>query len=100
MNGIPKLSYPTADVRDVAKAHLEAAIRPEAANRRFIIAHENVPLLEMANIIVAEYGKVFGTKNYEMKKWMVDFGAWFSADAKVAKKNWGVNCPHDNAASK
>lgn len=30
--GLPKISFPIVDVREVAKAHLEGLRRPEAAN--------------------------------------------------------------------
>lgn len=34
----PPIDFPICDVRDVAKAHVEACIRDEANNTRFIVA--------------------------------------------------------------
>jgi len=35
--GMPKVSMPIVDVRDVATAHLNAVLVPEAANKRFML---------------------------------------------------------------
>jgi len=33
-----KLNFPCVDIHDCSRAHLRALIRPEAANRRFILS--------------------------------------------------------------
>ena len=34
----PPIDFPLCDVRDVAKAHVEACLKDEANNQRFIVA--------------------------------------------------------------
>jgi dihydroflavonol-4-reductase len=55
MNDVP--AYPNVgincvDIKDVAKAHLRAMERPEAANKRFILSLEESTLfIEQANLL-------------------------------------------------
>lgn len=50
----PKLGFPIADVRDVAAAHYEAAIRPEAAGNRYLIAEGTLGVYELGQILARE----------------------------------------------
>lgn len=45
---VPRVSYPIADVRDVALAHVAALERPAAKGERFIVANGSASFLEMA----------------------------------------------------
>ena len=49
-SGVPKLSFGVVDVREVARAHLEAASRKDAEGRTILVA-THATLLEMAEII-------------------------------------------------
>jgi nucleoside-diphosphate-sugar epimerase len=53
--GAPPLCFGVVDVRDVAKAHVEAAIRPDAAGRYILVA-EPKTFLEMGQILRARLG--------------------------------------------
>ena len=48
---IPPVSYPVADVRDVAALHVKALETPEASGRRLIAAGETKSLLEIGDIL-------------------------------------------------
>lgn len=37
--GVPRLMVGLVDVREVAEAHLQAILKPEAANKRFILVN-------------------------------------------------------------
>jgi dihydroflavonol-4-reductase len=50
----PKIIFPVCDVRDVAAAHVEAMIRPEAAGQRFIIAEGETRLFDIGQRMIAE----------------------------------------------
>ncbi|MEQ1669635.1 MAG: aldehyde reductase [Hyphomicrobium sp.] len=50
----PKVIFPVCDVRDVAAAHVEAMLRPDAAGQRFIIAEGETRLYDIGQRIVAE----------------------------------------------
>lgn len=49
--GVPDISFAPVDVRDVARAHLNAAIRPQASGR-YIVSHpEMISFIDMARVI-------------------------------------------------
>lgn len=50
----PKIVFPVCDVRDVAAAHAEAMVRPEAAGQRFIVAEGETRLFDIGQRMVAE----------------------------------------------
>jgi dihydroflavonol-4-reductase len=50
----PRISFPIADVRDVAVAHVEAAFRPEAAGNRYLIGEGELGLYELGQIMARE----------------------------------------------
>ena len=48
----PNIRMSSVDVKDVAKAHLRACERPEAAGKRFILSmDQNLRMVEMAQIL-------------------------------------------------
>lgn len=51
----PKISFGIVDVRDVAKAHIEAMERPEAAGERFIVGDEVLGFSEIGTILRDAY---------------------------------------------
>lgn len=52
---IPNINFATVDVRDVASAHLSAMLSPDAAGQRFICAEANHSMMEIAQILKANY---------------------------------------------
>lgn len=63
--GVPELRFPIVDVRDVAIAHIKAAMAENAQGRHILVAGSN-SMLEMAQTI----RKQFGTK-YALPRWQV-----------------------------
>lgn len=53
--GVPRLGWPTVDVRDVADAHVAAMTTPEAAGKRFCCCVDFVWMKEMAEILTASF---------------------------------------------
>ena len=53
--GLAKISIPIVDVREVAKAHLIAIIKPQAANGRFIVSNKTLWLRDIALILYQEF---------------------------------------------
>ncbi|MGO4683806.1 NAD-dependent epimerase/dehydratase family protein [Hyphomicrobium sp. 2TAF46] len=51
---VPKISFPVADVRDVAAAHVEAALTPQAAGNRYLIGEGHLSLYELGQILARE----------------------------------------------
>ena len=63
--GVPDLFFSMVDVRDVARAHVEA-LENEAANDRFICTNKTMSLLDLAETLNQEVGDDF--KNLPTKK--------------------------------
>ncbi len=80
----PRVSIPSVDVRDVAKAHLAAMEKPEAAGNRFVLYSKSMWMRDMADTIAAEF-KPMGYKisSMNLPKFGLWIFKWFSADAKM-----------------
>ncbi|MGL4397287.1 MAG: SDR family oxidoreductase [Hyphomicrobium sp.] len=50
----PRIRFPVCDVRDVAAAHVEALIRPQAAGERFIVAEGETGLFALGEALARE----------------------------------------------
>ena len=57
----PRVQFPMVDIYAVARAHYEGAIRPEAANERFILHNRMVWCKDLADLLHANYAQ-FGYK--------------------------------------
>ena len=88
--GLPNISLPIVDVRDVAAAHIAAIESPEAAGKRYIAHNKTMTYSEIAAIISQEFkpqGYKVPTK--PMKKIMLGVMSKFNSGAKYAAKNAG-----------
>ncbi|UTW56083.1 NAD-dependent epimerase/dehydratase family protein [Kordiimonas sp. SCSIO 12610] len=52
---LPRASYPVADVRDVAAAHIKALFAEKARGRRLVVSANTLSLLEMAKVLKTEF---------------------------------------------
>lgn len=50
----PRIRFPVADVRDVAAAHAEAALRPDAAGNRYLVCNGELSLFELGKVMARE----------------------------------------------
>lgn len=66
----PKLTFGVVDVRDVAKAHVEAMERPEAAGERFLIGEAVLTFTEIGEILRSAYPDRKLPKG-ELPSWLV-----------------------------
>lgn len=55
MPGYPRIHQAVVDVRDVAEAHIEAMLRPEAAGERFIVSDKALWLSEIGSVLANAY---------------------------------------------
>ena len=53
--GMQKM-MPVVDVRDVANAHLQAILRPEAANKRFMLVQDSIYFPELGVALHDKWG--------------------------------------------
>lgn len=56
----PRIRFPVAHVSDVAKAHVEAALRPQAAGRRYLIGEGQLGLYDLGRIMARELPDLAG----------------------------------------
>lgn len=56
MPGLPNLSFPAVDVRDIADIHVRALTAPAMANERFIASGRTIGMVEMAAILRSRMG--------------------------------------------
>ena len=97
--GMSDFSMPWVDVRDVALAHVEAALRPEAEGR-FILTAKVASIFEVIDEI--RDGVTHATKLPRMKspKWMAYlFAPLFGLSWKYVSRNVGISMELDNRRS-
>lgn len=69
------------DVRDVARAHIQAATIPEAAGKRFMVNGGELLVPEIATVLRQEFGSMgYTIPKLVMPKWFVWLLTWFDAD--------------------
>ena len=93
MNGkfpAPHTHMPCVDVRDVAKAHVNAVSAPEAANKRFILCEKSYFINEIGLALDEKYGKK-GDKSWpvstnEMPYFLVMIGSCCNKDLRSFKE--------------
>ncbi len=99
--GLPDLSWPMVDVRDVADAHLAAMTTPEAAGMRFCCAIENARMQDIALIL----DKKFANRGYKvptrkLPNIVVRFAALFDKTIRLVLKDLGKRTEVSNARIK
>ncbi|ROS05100.1 dihydroflavonol-4-reductase [Sinobacterium caligoides] len=98
--GAPHTGIGLVDVQDVANAHIQAAIRPEAAGR-YIVSALNSHLLEMADFLRPNYGTSYPlpkSKTPKFLAWLL--GPMVGTTRKSISRNLGYSWKADNSKSK
>ena len=75
---------PSVDVRDVARAHLAAMEKPEAAGKRFILYNKGIWMRDNVELISAEFapmGYKIPLRNFP--KFLLWALKWFDAETKM-----------------
>lgn len=84
MPGSINLFFNVVDIRDVVKAHIQAAKIPEAAGKRFILSQSDGGELfmpEIGAILHREFGPMgYDIKTWVLPKWFVWLLSWVNAD--------------------
>lgn len=68
--GVPNMGVGVVDVRDVAEAHFQAGLRPNAKGR-YITAGHNTNFLEMGKVLQPKYGSQFPLPKRALPKWLL-----------------------------
>lgn len=86
---LPKQTIPFVDIRDVCKAHLEAVLRDEANDKRFILCAECPYLVELAKALEQKFGKDYPVRAKEMPKIIPMIMRLWNAEMAVIYRHWG-----------
>ncbi|MEN8120540.1 MAG: aldehyde reductase [Bacteroidota bacterium] len=98
--GVTKLWFGMVDVRDVARAHILAALNTGSSGRHIIVA-ENITFLNWANILRKHFGDKYPFPKSEMPKFLIWLiGPLFGLTRKYVSKNVGYKSFYDNSYSK
>jgi len=98
--GMPRIMMSVVDVREVAQAHLEAILRPEAAGKRFILSAEDVWFREIAEKLHAEFGRDYWIATMELKYCLVKMVSLFDPSIRVILPIWDRELHLNNQRSK
>jgi nucleoside-diphosphate-sugar epimerase len=95
-----ELWFGVVDVRDVAKAHLQAGFKPSASERH-ILCSDSASLLEIANILREKYGNKYPFPKSNAPKplaWLI--APMFGMTRKYVSNNVGYPVKFDNSYTK
>jgi len=100
MPGIPRLSFPLVDVRDVAIAHFKALVSPSSNGRRYCLCANSVWIEDVVKILKEEFGK-YGYKFVSRKvgKCPMKMAALLDPSVKLILPHVGLFYRIDNTRS-
>lgn len=97
--GVPDLYFGIVDVRDVATAHIRAALSDEA-EARHIVTNVELGVLEMAAILRSEFGKKYPIPRRTLPKWLLYLvGPFRGLSWQYISRNVGYPIRFDNSYS-
>ncbi|MFF4544899.1 NAD-dependent epimerase/dehydratase family protein [Streptomyces sp. NPDC001406] len=98
--GAPDFSFTTADVRDVADAHIAAAENPEAKGRYIVAAETMTSFHEMSRIIRTRHPRDLRLPRTALPHWPVRvLGPAFGLTQDYIRKHLGIRFRVDNGRS-
>ena len=98
--GVPDFYFAIVDVRDVAKAHINAGIL-EKASGRHILAADTKRVIEIANILRDKFHKKYKIAKAVVPNFMVYIAGPFQGFSwKYLRRNLGIQIYCDNSYSK
>ena len=98
---LPHISMPSVDVRDVAKAHLAAMEKPEAAGKRFLLYSNSIWMRDIAEVISAEFAPMgYKIPLRNMPKFLMWAFKWFDAETKMMYPLVDVSFTYNTANAK
>lgn len=100
-NGAPRLAMCVGDIREISKAHIEAAFRPEAKGRYLVCKHET-DFFEMTQIVAKKYGADYMLPKSAVPKAILwAFGPYIDErmNRKFVSRNVGLKFKTDTSKS-
>jgi len=92
---LPKLKFGVVDIRDVSKAHLEAVLRDEANDKRFILCADSPEMVKVARPLEAKYGKDYPVRAKQMPKLMPMIMRLWDPEMNYVYNRWGKGAVYD-----
>ena len=97
----PSMQLPMVDVRDVAQAHLNAILRPEANGQRFMLVGHCIWFTDMGVALFNKYGKDYPKCAHKpLPRIIARIGSIFSNEMKMMNANWGKSSTFENKETK
>ena len=98
--GVPDLYIGVVDVRDVARAHINAALLEKATSRHILVA-ETLNALDLAGFVKEKYGEHYPVPKKHLPKFLLYlFGPFMGFSWKYIRLNMGIPMKFDNSFSK
>ncbi|XP_072017994.1 uncharacterized protein [Amphiura filiformis] len=92
-----RINFGIVDVRDVAKAHINAMTEPEAVGRRHILVNKSMWMSDMAEILKAEFQQHgYNVSTSNLPKFIFKIVAIFDKEAKEMAPIWNKTFDFDN----
>jgi len=100
-SGVPALSFPVVDVRDVAKAQILGAFTQSASGRHIIVSGKSPFYLEIAEIIKNKYGDKYPVPTKNVPNFLLYIAAPFlKMKWSFLNNNLGLRSKLNNSYSK
>ena len=100
-SGVPELSFPVVDVRDVANAQILGAFNTNSKGRHILFSGELPFFLEIAKILKTEYGAKYPLPSKNVPRFLLYMAAPFlKIKWSFLKNNLGIRPQLDNSYSK
>ncbi len=94
---LPEMHTPVVDVRDVARAHLEAAAKPEARGR-YILSAASMSLPEVARVLAIAMPGAFPYPTLTAPTWLMYLaGPFLGFSWREIRRNFGIPLAFDTA---
>ncbi|MBL1430873.1 MAG: aldehyde reductase [Robiginitomaculum sp.] len=93
MPACPRIAFAMIDVRDVADAHFEAMIRPEAAGERFLLATDSAWMVDVSKALKKNG---YNTPTGNLPNFMVRLIAIFDKTIRLVSRDLGKKTPISN----
>ena len=98
--GVPDYHFAMVDVRDVARAHVNALLRPGSSGRH-ILAAETLSFIEVARILREYRGDRYPIPKSVLPSWLLyAVGPFMGFGWKFNRRNLGIPIAFDNTYSK
>ncbi len=99
--GMPRLSFPVVDVRDVAKAHRLALETSQPSGGRYLVASEPAWMIDIARALRARLGEgARKVPNRELPDFVVKMVALFDPAARASVPKLGLHTRFDNSQTR